>query len=99
LCAPRALLAGLPVAHAAASSNEFDCMIEPAQIIEIRSPVVGILQQVHARRGELIRKGDVLVTIESSVEQSATDTALFRPQAQGSTPAPWSMRAKARSRS
>ncbi len=58
-------------------------MIEPAQIIEVRSPVVGILQQVHARRGELIRKGDLLVTIESSVEQSAADTARFRSEAQG----------------
>lgn len=68
---------------AQAASKEFDCMIEPAQTVELRSPVVGILQQVHARRGQLVRKGDVLVTIESSVERSAADTARFRAQAQG----------------
>ena len=73
-------LAGMP---AQAAPNEFDCMIEPAQTVELRSPVVGILQQVHARRGQLVRKGDVLVTIESSVERSAADTARFRAQAQG----------------
>ena len=66
-----------------ATGLEFDCLIEPAQIIEIRSPVVGILQDVHARRGALIHKGDVLVTIESSVEQSAADTARFRSEALG----------------
>jgi RND family efflux transporter MFP subunit len=58
-------------------------MIEAAQMVEIRSPVVGILQQVHARRGDFIRKGDLLVTIESSVEQSAADAARFRSEAQG----------------
>lgn len=63
---------------AQAASKEFDCMIEPAQTVELRSPVVGILQQAHARRGQLVRKGDVLVTIESSVERSAADTARFR---------------------
>jgi RND family efflux transporter MFP subunit len=38
---------------------------------------------VHAHRGELIREGQVLVTIESSVEQSAADTARFRAKAEG----------------
>ncbi len=75
------LLVGLQAAWAA--GPEFDCLIEPAQIVEIRSPVVGILQEVHARRGALIRKGDVLVTIESSVEQGAADTARFRAEALG----------------
>jgi RND family efflux transporter MFP subunit len=76
-------LAGAAQAAPAAVGNEFDCMIEPAQIVEVRSPVVGILQRVHARRGQSVRKGDVLVTIESSVEQSASDTARFRAGAQG----------------
>jgi len=67
----------------APSSAEFDCLIEPSQVVEVRSPVVGILQQVHARRGEFISKGAVLVTIESSVEKSAADAAHFRSQAQG----------------
>jgi RND family efflux transporter MFP subunit len=68
---------------AAAPAADFDCLIEPAQVVEVRSPVVGILQQVHARRGEFIAKGAVLVTIESSVEKSAADTARFRSEAQG----------------
>jgi len=76
------LATGLAPAHAA-PPPDFDCMIEPAQVIEVRAPVVGILQQVHARRGDFIRKGDLLVTIESSVEQSAAETARFRGDAQG----------------
>lgn len=70
-------------ANAAFAAQEFDCLIEPAQVVEIRSPVVGLLQQVHARRGESIRAGQVLVTIESSVEQSAAEAARFRAAAEG----------------
>ena len=70
-------------ATAAATADEVDCIIEAAQTVEIRSPVVGLLEKVHARRGEAIRQGQVLVTIESSVEQSAADSAAFRAAAQG----------------
>lgn len=87
---PRRFLALAPLlflanAQAASSttSDDFDCIIEAAQTVEIRSPVVGLLQKVHARRGEAIREGQVLVTIESSVERSAADSARFRAEAQG----------------
>lgn len=67
----------------AAAPADFDCLIEPAQVVDVRSPVVGLLQQVHAKRGQSIQKGQVLVTIESSVEQSAAATARFRAGAEG----------------
>lgn len=68
---------------APAIASAFDCLIEPAQVVEIRSPVVGLIQAVHARRGESVRLGDKLVTIESNVERSAAATAAYRAQAQG----------------
>ncbi len=78
-----ALFATLAGPALATAPTEFDCLIEPAQVVEVRSPVVGLLQQVHARRGQSIQKGQVLVTIESSVEQSAAATARFRAGAEG----------------
>lgn len=78
------MMAAAGVHAARAEGGGFDCMIEPAQVVEVRSPVTGILQQVHARRGQFIRRGEVLVTIESSVEQSAAETTRFRATAQGS---------------
>jgi RND family efflux transporter MFP subunit len=71
------------LSSASALAGEFDCMIEPAQIVEIRSPVVGLLQQVQVRRGDIVQRGQVLATIESGVERSALDSARFRAQAQG----------------
>ncbi len=88
--AAQALLAGVAVAAAAVggvgpawAQAEFDCLVEAAQVVEVRSSVVGLLQHVHARRGEVIRQGQVLVSIESGAEQSAADSARFRSEAQG----------------
>jgi RND family efflux transporter MFP subunit len=81
---PFALLALAAIATPALA-QDYDCMIEPAQTVEIRSPVVGILERVHARRGDPIRQGQVLVTIESSVEASAAESARARADAQGQT--------------
>lgn len=68
-----------------ALAQDYDCMIEPNQTVEIRSPVVGILERVHAGRGEAIRQGQVLISIESSVEASAAESAKARAEAQGQT--------------
>jgi hypothetical protein len=50
LCAFAALLAA-PYAGAA---QEFDCLIEARQAVEIRSPVEAVIEQVHVRRGDLV---------------------------------------------
>ncbi len=73
--APLLLLPALAVAA------DHDCMIEPAQIVELRSPVAGLLQEVHTRRGATVKRGQLLVSIESSVEKSAADSAAYRAQA------------------
>jgi RND family efflux transporter MFP subunit len=93
-----AVLAGAR-AQAATAGTGYDCMIEPAQVVEVRSPVVGLLQQVPVRRGQTIRKGEVLVVIESSVEKSQAETAGFRAQAQGAVMEARSKTAAAREKS
>lgn len=70
-----------------AASTGFECMIQPNQTIEVRSPVVGVLKTAPVKKGSFLRKGDVLATIEASVEQSAVNTAKFRTQLQGSVAA------------
>jgi len=80
---PIAFLSLLATPAFAAAAADYDCLIDAAQTVEIRSPVVGILERVHARRGEAIRQGQVLVSIESSVEASAAESARARAEAQG----------------
>jgi RND family efflux transporter MFP subunit len=79
-----ALASTLSTAATPTSTGEFDCMIEPAQVVDVRSPVVGLLEKVHVKRGQTLRRGDVLVTIESSVEASAAASAKYKAQTTGS---------------
>jgi len=68
---------------ARAEDNLYDCLIEAKETVEIRSPVAGILESVPFKRGDTVRKGAVVATLESSVERSAVEAARHRAQAQG----------------
>lgn len=68
---------------AAYGATQFDCMIEPMQMVELRSPTVGLIRKIHVQRGARVKENDVLVTIDSGVERSAADVAKFRSEAQG----------------
>jgi RND family efflux transporter MFP subunit len=71
----------LPAATVAGGG--FDCLIEPWQAVEIRSPVEGIIEKVTVQRGDSIRKGQVLVELQSGVERSAVESARYRAQMVG----------------
>ena len=63
----------------------FDCLIEPTQAIDVGSPVVGLLDKVHVRRGDRVSRGQVLASLESRAEQAAAELARFKSQASGPT--------------
>ena len=75
-----ALAAAMPAAGAA---GEHDCMIEARQVVEVRSPVEAMIEQVHVRRGDLVAKGQVLVTLASGPERASLALAQSRAQAVG----------------
>ena len=52
------------------ADQDYDCKIEPMQTIEVRSPVAGLIETVLVRRGDLVHKGQLLVTIDARVERS-----------------------------
>ena len=66
-----------------AQPAQYDCMIEPRQQVEIRSPVEAIIESIHVRRGDFAAKGDVLATLHSAPERAAHEVAKSRAQAQG----------------
>lgn len=79
-----ALLGALPLAVAAQTAAAgFDCLIEPRQTVELRSPVEGLIAQVHAERGAMVRQGQVLVVLESEVEQAQLKLARHRGEMSG----------------
>ena len=66
-----------------AGGTAFDCLIEPSQVIEVRTPADGLIDKVHVQRGDTIRRGQPLVELLSSVERSTADSARYRAQMGG----------------
>jgi RND family efflux transporter MFP subunit len=77
LCCAAAALA------APASAQEYDCMIEARQVVEIRSPVEAVIEQVHVRRGDAVKRGQLLVTLASGPERAQLELAESRATMQG----------------
>lgn len=65
-------------------AQSFECLLQPKQIVEISSPVAGIVKSVAVRRGDTVKKGQVIATLESNVEQAAMEVARLRSQSTGS---------------
>ena len=66
-----------------AESKEFDCLIEPYQTVEIRSPVEGLIDAVRVERGATTKAGQILVELHSDVERSNMETAKYRSKMTG----------------
>ena len=64
-------------------ASEFDCLIEARQTVEIRSSVEAVIEKIHVSRGDYVKKGDVLVTLESGAERAALELARSRSTMQG----------------
>lgn len=89
------VLAGLPVAGqtvaprpiaataSAAAEGGFECLLEPWQLIEVRSSVDGIIAAITVNRGDNIRRGQTLVELQSQSERVAVDLARMRSKLQG----------------
>lgn len=75
------LLAGLALTMLGASDAagvEFDCLIGPHVVVAVSSPVEGVVETIAVDRGDLVGKGQVLATLESSVERASVALAAAR---------------------
>jgi RND family efflux transporter MFP subunit len=65
------------------AAQDYDCLIEARQNVEIRSPVEAIIDSVRVARGDPVTKGQVLVTLQSGAERASYDLARSRASMQG----------------
>jgi RND family efflux transporter MFP subunit len=65
------------------NAAEFRGLIEPHRVIKIGSPTEGILATVDVDRGDLVQKGQILATLESSVEKANMEVARARAEMEG----------------
>ncbi len=71
-CAVAMLLASM------ANAAEYDCLIEARQKVDIRSPVESVIESVQVQRGDLVKKGQIIITLEAGPERAALDLAKSR---------------------
>lgn len=79
----RLLLPLIPLLVISAPAAAFDCLLEPRQVVELRSPVEGLIDKVHVERGGTVRKGQVLVELSTAVERATLALAAHRAEMSG----------------
>jgi RND family efflux transporter MFP subunit len=65
-------------------TRQFDCVIEPQQIVKLANPVVGVIAQLDVDRGDIVHKGQIIGRMEDGVE--AATLALARAKASNEFP-------------
>ena len=80
---PRWACFALALAAASAAGAEFDCVADPRQVVEIRSPVEGLIEKISVERGDSVTQGQILVQLDAAVERASAALALQRSQLQG----------------
>jgi RND family efflux transporter MFP subunit len=71
---------GAPIARGA----DLDCLIEPYRVVNVSAPLDGVLERVDVERGDLVKQGQVLAALESSVQRATL--ALAKARAELETP-------------
>lgn len=61
-----------------ACAADFDCVIGPRQIIELRAPIEGLIEKVNVDRGDNVRRGQDLVVLDTAVDRAAAAIARHR---------------------
>lgn len=57
------------------------CLIEPERVMDLGSPVIGVIQEILVERGQLVKKGDVVARLQSDVERNGVALARARADA------------------
>lgn len=81
----RILILCLPVLAGMANAAEFDCLLEPRRVVELRSPTSGLIDRITVDRGQFVRAGQVLVVLDSGLERASADVARHRATMEGPT--------------
>ncbi|SHK17994.1 RND family efflux transporter, MFP subunit [Shimia gijangensis] len=65
---PLAIMLATPVL-----ADGYDCLMDPAETIDLGSPVSGLLDEVLVDRGDVVTKGQIVARLNSAVEQSTVE--------------------------
>lgn len=67
--------AAVLVASPVSADFDLPCLVKPRVVVAVGSPIPGLLTQLSADQGDTVKEGQVLATLESSLEQAEVDVA------------------------
>ena len=74
------LAVAIAYAKATPASQPVGCLIEPFQVADVGSPVIGVIESMSAERGDRVRRGQALAVLRSDVERAQLNIAASRAQ-------------------
>lgn len=82
---PLGLALALPGVNLAAAepNREFECLIEPNMMIEVSSPVDGVIDSIEVDKADAVEAGQVLAQLEASVQHAQVEQARARAAMDG----------------
>jgi membrane fusion protein (multidrug efflux system) len=60
------------------AGGALDCLIEPSMVVNVGSAVDGVLERVNVDRGDLVRRGQTVASLQSGVESAAVQLSQAR---------------------
>lgn len=66
------------------SGDDLDCLIQPQEVVNLSSPVEGVLEKVYVDRGAIVKKGQVVAQLDSSLENATVTLARARATVEAS---------------
>jgi len=76
-----AALAGICAAPLQAEElSAYDCLIEPHAVVDVSTREDGVMEEIAVKRGDVVKKGQVLARLESGVEALAVELATARAE-------------------
>lgn len=77
-----ALAAGLLILGptTAMAQETYDCLVDPSLVIQVGSAEAGIIKNIVVKRGDTVKKDQVIATLESGAEEAALEYARARAQ-------------------
>ncbi|CAG0975080.1 Cobalt-zinc-cadmium resistance protein CzcB [Phycisphaerales bacterium] len=67
----------------AAASQDVECLIEPQRVVRLSTAVEGVLESVEVDRGDRVKQGQIVATLESGAERASRDVARERASHRG----------------
>ncbi len=84
---PKARLAGYLLAALtvppSAWAKDYECLVEPRQIVELRAPVEGLIEKIRVDRGDKVGKGQVLIELDAGMDRAKMDLAKYKAGMEG----------------